>query len=122
METRRDIYHSIVVHFEDDTPVQLEERFVNPDLFAEYDRQDFTRISTYEYLSQKTPVSEVEHIISAIPADAEIALLLGVEAGACCLLLRRRTWTSGVVATVNRLTYVGSRYALGSRYSPARGK
>ncbi|MER9485742.1 histidine utilization repressor [Mesorhizobium sp. M0563] len=117
---RVSIYHSIVVNFENDLPVQLEERFVNPGLIPDYDKQDFSRTATYDYLMQKTPVTEVEHIISATPADAETARHLGIDAGSCCLLLHRRTWTGAVVATISKLTYVGSRYSLGSRYSPSK--
>ncbi|TIT49352.1 MAG: UTRA domain-containing protein, partial [Mesorhizobium sp.] len=75
---------------------------------------------TYDYLMQKTPVTEVEHIISAVPADRESAQHLGIDVGSCCLLLHRRTWTGAVVATISKLTYAGSRYSLGSRYSPSR--
>lgn len=118
---RHRLYHSLIVHFENDLAVQIEERFVNPDLVADYDRQDFTATTTYDYLMQKTPVTEVEHTISAIPADEITAGHLGIAPGACCLLLRRRTWTGPLVATVSYLTYVGSRYSLASRYSPAKG-
>ncbi|WP_217570094.1 histidine utilization repressor [Mesorhizobium sp. GbtcB19] len=117
---RAAIYHSVVVNFENDLPVQLEERFVNPSLIPDYDKQDFSKTATYDYLMQKTPVTEVEHIISAVPADAETARRLAIDIGSCCLLLHRRTWTGAVVATISKLTYVGSRYSLGSRYSPSR--
>jgi len=111
--------HSVIVHYENDVPVQLEERFVNAHLVPAYDKQDFEAITTYDYLQQSTPLTEVEHVISAIPADEETARLLMLEAGNPCLLLHRRTWTGRTVATVNRLIYAGSRYSLGSRYSPS---
>ena len=117
---RAPLYHSIVVHFENDAAVQVEERFVNPALIPDYDKQDFTRTATYDYLMGKTPATEVEHIISAVPADAQTAARLGLDIGQCCLLLHRRTWTGAVVATLSRLTYVGSRYSLGSRYSTSK--
>ena len=113
-----EVYHSMVRHFEDDTAVQIEERFVNPELVPGYIEQDFTALSTYDYLIDATPVTEVEHIISAITADADIADLLDLPEGAPCLLLHRRTWSGSKVATVNRLTYAGGRYSLGSRYAP----
>lgn len=111
--------HSIIVHYENDVPVQLEERFVNAELVPAYDQQDFEAITTYDYLQQSTPLTEVEHVISAIPADEQAARLLILEPGDPCLLLHRRTWSSDIVATVNRLVYAGSRYSLGSRYSPS---
>lgn len=115
-----EVYHSLVRHFEDDTAVQIEERFVNPELVPGYLEQDFATLSTYEYLIEATPVTEVEHIITAIGADADSAGLLGLAEGSPCLLLHRRTWSGGKVATVNRLTYAGGRYSLGSRYVPKK--
>ncbi|MCF3640277.1 histidine utilization repressor [Rhizobium sp. TRM95111] len=111
--------HSLILHFENDVPVQLEERFVNSELVPDYDRQDFEAITTFDYLQRCTPLTEVEHVISAIPADAETARLLMLQEAEPCLLLHRRTWTRSQVATVNKLTYAGNRYSLGSRYSPA---
>jgi GntR family histidine utilization transcriptional repressor len=113
----RPVSHSIVLHFEDDVPVQLEERFVNTDLVPDYHLQDFEAVTTYDYLQKATPMTEVEHVISAVLADAFAAGHLGVGEGAPCLLLYRRTWTGATVATVNRLIYAGARYSLGSRYS-----
>lgn len=113
----RPVAHSIVVHHENDVPVQLEERFVNPELAPDYHRQDFSAVTTYDYLQGATPLTEVEHVISAVPADAFAAGHLAVGIGDPCLLLYRRTWSGASVATVNRLIYAGSRYSLGSRYS-----
>ncbi|WP_394691766.1 histidine utilization repressor [Hoeflea sp.] len=115
-EISRPVDHSIVIHFENDRPVQLEERFVNSALVSGYVDQDFTVIATYDYLQNATPLTEVEHLISALPADVENARLLQIQPGECCLVLRRKTWSGSDIATVNTLTYVGSRYSLGSRY------
>ncbi|MBC2885364.1 histidine utilization repressor [Ochrobactrum sp. CM-21-5] len=112
------IAHSLIVHFENDVPVQMEERFVNTGLVQNYELQDFRTITTYAFLQKSTPMTEVEQVISAITADAEIARCLCLETGAACLLLDRRTWTGETVATVNKLIYAGSRYRLGSRYKP----
>lgn len=118
---RRPVAHSIVVHFENDVPVQLEERFVNPQLAPDYHRQDFSEVTTYDYLQQATPLTEVEHVISAVPADAFSARHLAIRPGEPCLLLHRRTWSGAMIATVNTFTYAGSRYSLGSRYAPVPG-
>lgn len=115
-ENVRPVDHSIVIHFENDLPVQLEERYVNPDLVSGYVEQDFRVVATYDYLQTATPLTEVEHLISALPAGEDNARLLQIRPGDCCLVLHRKTWTGPVVATVNTLTYVGSRYSLGSRY------
>ncbi len=108
--------HSVAIHFENGLPVQLEVRYVNPDLVSGYLDQDFTVLTTFDYLQGATPLTEVEHLISAAPAGAENARLLRIEPMDSCLVLFRKTWTGPVVATVNAFTYVGSRYTLGSRY------
>lgn len=115
---RRKVFHSEIVHFENDAAVQLEERFVNPDLIPDFLNQDFTKTTTYDYLMRVTPVSELEHVFSAIAADETTSLRLGIALDAPCMLLKRRTWTGDKVVTVNRLTYAGSRYTFGSRYKP----
>jgi GntR family histidine utilization transcriptional repressor len=113
--------HSLIVHYENDVPVQLEERYVNPELVKDYLDQDFTSAATYDYLQHSTPLTEVEHLISAIPANDKHARLLHIRERDSCLVLNRKTWTGQTVATVNTFTYVGSRYSLGSRYlAPAK--
>jgi GntR family transcriptional regulator, histidine utilization repressor len=112
------VAHSIVSHFENDVPVLLEERFVNPELAPDYLDQDFTAVTTYDYLSQRVPLTEVEHVISAVSAGKDLARLLRLRVGEPCLLLHRRTWWNRVVVTVNNFTYAGNRYVLGSRYVP----
>ncbi|KQW24256.1 histidine utilization repressor [Rhizobium sp. Root274] len=115
-DTTKPVDHSIVIHFENELPVQLEERYVNPSLVSGYIEQNFTGTATYDYLQNATPLTEVEHLISALPAGEVHARLLQIRTGDCCLVLHRKTWTGPVVATVNTLTYVGNRYSLGSRY------
>ncbi len=114
--TTKPVDHSVVIHLENDLPVQLEERYVNPTLVSGYVEQNFTTTATYDYLQNATPLTEVEHLISAVPAGEAQARLLQIRTGDSCLVLHRKTWTGPVVATVNTLTYVGSRYSLGSRY------
>ena len=83
-ETVKPVDHSVVIHFENDLPVQLEERHVNPDLVPGYVEQDFTIAATYDYLQTATPLTEVEHLISAVPAGEHNARLLQVGARDCC--------------------------------------
>lgn len=116
--SRSPVGHSLIIHHENGVPVLLEERFVNSRLVPDYEAQDFETTTTFDYLQQSTPLTEVEHVISAIAADDETANLLMLEPGTPCLLLHRRTWSGAAVATVNRLIYAGNRYSLGSRYSP----
>jgi GntR family histidine utilization transcriptional repressor len=104
------VFHSRVLHFENDAPVQLEERHVNPALAPEYGRQDFTRITPNQYLMVAAPLQRVEYRIeAALPGD-ETRAALTMSAHEPCLLLHRRTWSRDAVASVAQLWHPGDRY------------
>jgi GntR family histidine utilization transcriptional repressor len=111
------LFHSEIVHYENEVPVQLEERFINPAFAPEYLKQDFCVQTASRYLQNIAPAAEVEHIIHAILPDARTRELLEIRATEPCLRLQRRTWvTAQSTATSAVLTHPGSRYSLGSRY------
>lgn len=111
----RPVFHSVVVHGEDGTPLQHEERFVDPELAPDYGAQDFAARTPFDYLIEAVPLTEFEHVITAVAASVEIAEALDLAPGAPCLRLDRRTWSGTRVATVNRLTYAGERCSLSTR-------
>ncbi|KIV71947.1 Histidine utilization repressor [Pseudomonas sp. FeS53a] len=110
------VFHSCIVHFENDVPVQIEDRYVNPAVAPDYLAQDFTRQTPHAYLSQIAPLTEGEHVVEAILADADECRLLQIERGEPCLLIRRRTWSGRNTVTSARLLYPGSRYRLEGRF------
>ena len=104
------------VHYEDEVPVQLEERYVNPRMSPEFIRQDFTRQLPSEYLVRHVPYDEIEHVVDAILPTAQQAALLHMAATEPCLMLTRRTWSAGVSVTLVRCLHPAQRYRLGSRF------
>lgn len=110
------LYHSLIVHFEDETPIQMEERFINARFAPDYLKQDFTAITPARYLQRIGRATEIEQIVHAIAPDARARKLLKIDADQPCLLVTRRTWAGATPATKSRFTYPGDRYALGSRY------
>ena len=111
------IYHSTLVHCDNDIPIQLADRFINPAIAPDYLEQDFTVITPAEYLLQTAPDYSAEHIVEAIIPDAWIRALLNINESEPCLALQRTTWVKGVVATISRFYYPGSRYSLGGRFT-----
>ncbi|MBU3055091.1 MAG: histidine utilization repressor [Pseudomonas indica] len=111
------VFHSLIVHYENDVPVQVEDRYVNAELAPDYLKQDFSSLTPYAYLSQVAPLTEGEHVVEAILADAEECRLLHIERHEPCLLIRRRTWSGRRAVTSARLVYPGSRYRLEGRFS-----
>ncbi len=110
-------FHSLIVHRENDEPVQLEIRFVNPDLAPVYLDQDFRHTTPNEYLMQAVRPDTVEHNIEAVAASADQAKMLDLEIGAPCLLLDRRTFFAGAVVTWAQLVYPGPRYRLSGTFT-----
>lgn len=104
------VFHSRVLHFENDEPVQLEERWVNPAVAPQYALQDFTDTTPNQYLMRVAPLQRVEYRIEAAMPDANTHQLLTMNANEPCLLLHRRTWSKGAVASVVDLWHPGTRY------------
>jgi GntR family transcriptional regulator, histidine utilization repressor len=110
------VFHSVVVHFEDELPVQLEERYVAPSFAPKYIDQDFSRTTTTQYLRSIAHATEVENMVFAVRPDARTCKLLKIDSDEVCLRMMRRTWVGATPTTKNVFTYPGSRYSLGSRY------
>ena len=118
VEPGTEIYHSLIVHFENGMPVQVEDRLVNPAAAPDYLRIDFSRTTPNEYLMKAAPLADVEHTIDAVLPDREKTELLQIPQDEPCLLLHRKTWSRGQVASRAWLTHPSSRYRLGTRFSP----
>ena len=110
------VFHSLIVHRENNTPVQLEERWIDPAVFPNYISVDFSKVTPYRFLRGSVEATEIEHIIHAILPNPQARELLEVPDGEPCLLLFRRTWAGDTLATSSQFLFPGSCYALGSRY------
>jgi GntR family histidine utilization transcriptional repressor len=111
------IYYLRAVHRQDDLPIQLESRYVNPSLMPGFIDQDFSVMTSTAYLLQQFKPDEMEHRVRAIVPDPAVRDLLALRQGEPCLQLSRRTWSNGQVVTYVILTYPGDRYELGARYA-----
>jgi len=115
---RSELYCSVIVHFENDRPVQLEDRYVLPKLAPDYLKVDFSRTTPHDYLVEVAPLQEAEHLLRAVMPDERTRKLLAMKREEPCLLVIRRTWTAGQIASVARLYYPGSRYEMSGRFRP----
>ncbi len=110
--------HSLLTHFADAAPLQVEERYVNPQVAPGYLRNDFSRITPHEFLIRVAPLQRAEHIVRALVPERRIRRLLRLEAGEACLLIMRRTFSHGRIASVADLYHPGSRYELAASCQP----
>jgi len=116
--TRSELYYSSIVHFESGVPILLEDRHVLPAVAPDYLKVDFERMTPHEYLMKVAPLQEAEHILRAAKPDERTRKLLAMKRGEPCLLMIRRTWSEGLIASVAQLHYPGSRYEMSGRFQP----
>jgi GntR family histidine utilization transcriptional repressor len=107
-----------LLHFADGLPLQVEERYVNPQVAPGYLRNDFTRTTPHEFLIRVAPLQRAEHTVRALVPERRIRRLLKLEPGDACLLILRRTFSNGRIASVADLYHPGSRYELAATCQP----
>lgn len=112
------IFHSVMVHYENDLPVQIEDRCVNAGVVPDYLAQDYSQTTPHAYLSLIAPLTEGEHIVEAVRATAEECALLNIKEHDPCLLIHRRTWSASHIVSHARLLFPGSRYRLQGHFMP----
>ena len=104
------LFHSVIVHFENDIPIQVEDRWVNPIMAPDYMQQDFASITPNEYLMRAAPLQGAHYGIEALLAPKEIVDMLGIDAKSPCLVLKRQTSSQGAIASVVTMWHPGQRY------------
>lgn len=111
------LIHALLLHKRDGEPVLLEDRLVNASIAPGYLNIDLTTVSSYAYLTEVAILQKVEHVIRAAAAPAHIAHMLKIKSGAPCLVVLRRTWSRGRVASTATLTYAGDRYEMSGAFA-----
>jgi GntR family histidine utilization transcriptional repressor len=119
LEPYSEVFHSIIVHKDNNVPIQLGCRYINPAIAPDFLGQDFTQYTVSEYLLNLAPVSAVEHVVEALIPDSWIRDLLEINASEPCLTLHRKTWVEDKIATNSSFYYPGSRYTLGGKFIPS---
>jgi GntR family histidine utilization transcriptional repressor len=101
------LFHSLIVHFENEVPIQLEDRWVNPACAPAYLEQDFASITPNEHLMAVAPLQGATYSLEALAPPREVAELLGIDARSPCLVLKRRTTSHDAVASVVTMWHPG---------------
>lgn len=104
------LFHSVIVHFENGVPIQVEDRWANPKLAPDYMEQDYASITPNEYLMRAAPLQDATYSIEALPAPRDIADMLAIDTRQPCLVLRRQTRSNGQVASLATMWHPGHRY------------
>jgi GntR family histidine utilization transcriptional repressor len=113
-----EVFHTLIVHFEDGVALQCEDRYVNPSCAPAYLQADFTRTTPTQWLFDNTTLWRAQYSIEAGRATAREARLLGLAADAPCLIVVRRTFSQLAPITLARLVHPGALYALHGEFQP----
>lgn len=113
------VFHSIIVHKNNGVPLQLADRYVNPNMAPAYLDQDYTTTTPSQYLFKMGPLTEAEHEIEAVAPDRKTRELLEMDDGEPCLVIHRRTWSNNLVATKATLIHPASRFKPSGRFKPS---
>lgn len=112
------VFHSLILHRENDVPLLCEDRYVNPASAPDYLSVDFSRVTPTQYLLSVAPLWEASYSLEATRPTAEEARLLQVDLQEPCLVICRKTESQGRSITWARLVYPGSRYAIEGSFRP----
>ncbi len=113
-----DVFHLLLVHYENGMPIQVEDRHIVADFAPDCLEQDFRTGTPSAYLTAISPLQEAEQAVRATQPNAAMRQHLQMQAGEPCLVVLRRTWSHGRPVTFARLHHPGSRYELTGHYTP----
>ncbi|MEM7433251.1 MAG: histidine utilization repressor [Pseudomonadota bacterium] len=113
-----EVFHLLLVHCENEQPIQVEDRHVVADFAPQCLEQDFRHVTPSAYLTEISPMAEAEQVVRASLPNAAIRQHLQLDDDEACLVILRRTWSHGRPVTFARLHHPGNRYELTGRYTP----
>ena len=113
-----DVFHLLLVHFENGAPIQVEDRHIVADFAPDCLDEDFSHITPSAYLTAISPLQEAEQVVRATPPNAAVQQRLQMADGEPSLVVIRRTWSHGRPVTFARLHHPGGRYELTGHYTP----
>ena len=118
VEQGTDVFHLLLVHYENGSPIQLEDRHVLASFAPDCLAQDFTTATPSAYLTGVAPLQEAEQAVRANIANKAVRKHLEMRDDEAALVVIRRTWSRGRPVTFARLHHPGSRYELTGHYTP----
>lgn len=110
------VFKIIIIHFENDVPIQLEERYVNAEKVPEFLQQDFSKITAHQYLTSVAPLTEAEISVEAVMPTKILKHNLHLDSNIPCLKVTRSTYSNGQPISYVVLYHPANKFKLTSRY------
>jgi GntR family histidine utilization transcriptional repressor len=118
VEQGTDVFHLLLVHAENEVPIQVEDRYVLASFAPDCLQQDFILMTPSAYLTGVAPLQEAEQSVRASVPNSATRKRLDMADDEPTLVVIRRTWSEGRPVTFARLHHPGSRYELMGHYTP----
>nr|WP_174825382.1 MULTISPECIES: GntR family transcriptional regulator [unclassified Ruegeria] len=99
------VLHVTCMHYADNRPFQLEERWINIDAVPDVETADLSGHGPHEWLLHAAPFTEAEIAFCAISADAKLAEFMGTTTGTSMIQMERTTWKEDKPLTFARMTH-----------------
>lgn len=111
-----DVFHLLLVHYENGLPIQVEDRHIVADFAPDCLEQNFQDVTPSAYLTGISPLAEAEQFVRASKPNSAVRQQLEMDEGEPTLVVIRRTWSHGRPVTFARLHHPGSRYELSGKW------
>lgn len=111
----KSVFKIIIIHWENDFPIQLEERYVNAEQIPLFFQQDFSKITASEYLMSVAPVTEAELTVEAVMPTKILKHNLQLDENTPCLKVTRVTYSKGQPISYAVLYHPANRFKLTGR-------
>tara|TARA_R110000868_G_scaffold282176_1_gene542395 strand:- start:59 stop:766 length:708 start_codon:yes stop_codon:yes gene_type:complete len=110
------VFKIIIIHFENDIPIQLEERYVNAEKVPLFLQQDFSKITAHQYLTSVAPLTEAEISVEAVMPTKILKHNLHLDNNTPCLKVTRNTYSNGQPISFVVLYHPANTFKLTSSY------
>lgn len=104
------LLHSIIVHHENDIPIQIEDRLVDSTVAPDYLEQDWSTMTPNQYLMRVAPLPTGQYTIEVRLPDKKIADSLDIPTSQPCLVMDRITFSNNVFTSQATMWHPGNRY------------
>ncbi|MEH6709988.1 MAG: UTRA domain-containing protein [Paraglaciecola polaris] len=116
----KNVFKIIIIHFENDSPIQLEERYVNAEKVPFFLQQDFSKITAHQYLTSVAPLTEADISVEAVMPTKILKHNLQLNDNTPCLKVTRSTYSNGQPISYVVLYHPANKFRLTSAYRTAQ--
>lgn len=112
------LFRAQLLHFQNQQPVQLEDRLVNPACVPDFLNEGLENMSPFRYLMKVFPYPRGTHVIKSITPSKSEAKLLQLASDEPILQIERTTVVDSLIVTYVRLLHPGNSFAITGRIDP----